>query len=125
MLSRSDRRQTERFDLEIPLSIRTLELPETLARMAVSTNISATGLCVATDLSLRVGTRVEISIRMPQHVSGQPSREWCCKGRVVRVEHDDCARERQWVGVEFHYYEILKGGGGARFQISPSGGQNE
>jgi hypothetical protein len=111
VLRYSDRRQTQRFDLEIPLSIRTLELPEAPARMAMSSNISATGICVATDLMLRVGTPIEISIRMPEQVSGLSSDQWCYRGRVVRIECADRWRKKLRLGVVFHYYEVLKNAG--------------
>jgi hypothetical protein len=124
MLSRRDRRQTERFDLEIPLSIRALEQPEAPARMAVSTNISATGLCVATDLMLQVGSSIEISFRMPEGVSGQPSHKNCYKGRVIRVEFNNFSREKLRVGVQLHYYEVLEVEG-AQIHNPRSGGQNE
>jgi hypothetical protein len=42
-MSERERRQCTRFDLEILLSIQTLELPRTRARTGKTENISATG----------------------------------------------------------------------------------
>jgi hypothetical protein len=114
-MSGNDRRQTARFDLEIPLSIRRIELPETPARIAVSSNVSVSGLCMETDLLLEVGTPVEISLRMPHQVTGNPSREWRCRGQVVRVQPRDLSHDHPSVGVQFQYYEVLRGDG-ARFE---------
>ena len=113
-LRRSDRRQTARFDMEIPVSIRPLDSPEMAARMAVSSNISSTGLCLATDLPAVVGMPVEVSLRMPQQVTGRPSQEWRCRGQVVRVQPRDVGHDKASVGVQFQYYEVR--GGRARFE---------
>jgi hypothetical protein len=114
-MTQNDRRKTVRFDMEIPLSIRTVEMPDEPPRMALSSNISASGLYVATDLPLKKDAPVEISMRMPQQVTGKPPREWRCVGRVVRVELHDLRHTKPCVGVEFQYYEVIAGPG-ARFQ---------
>jgi len=101
--------------MEIPLSIRQIGFPDEPARMALSSNISASGLYVATDLPLKTDTPVEISMRMPQQVTGKPPKEWRCMGRVVRVEPRDLRHEKPCVGVEFQYYEVISGPG-ARFE---------
>jgi hypothetical protein len=114
-MTRNDRRRTARFDMEIPLAIRTVGSPDEPARMALSSNISASGLYVATDLPLKKDAPVEISMRMPEQVTGKPAREWRCVGRVVRVEPFDLRHAKPCVGVEFQYYEVIPGPG-ARFQ---------
>jgi PilZ domain-containing protein len=108
-MARINRRQLTRFEMEIPLSIRVVELPETQARMGVSSNISASGLYLSTDLQLRVGAAVEISMRMPELVTGKPSSEWRCRGRVVRVEAKGQSDAEACVGIEFQYYEVMDG----------------
>jgi hypothetical protein len=114
-MTQNDRRHLTRFDMEIPLSIRVVETPETQTHMGVSSNISASGLYLTTDLRLKVGAPVEISMRMPEEVTGKPANEWRCRGRVVRVEPRDLRKARQCVGVELQYYEVIDGPG-ARFQ---------
>ncbi|MFI5091929.1 MAG: PilZ domain-containing protein [Candidatus Acidiferrales bacterium] len=114
-MSGQDRRQRARFDMEIPLSIRTLEIPRTRARTGKTKNISATGLYLASDLPLEVGAPLEISLLMPEQVTGKPACEWCCRGRVVRVQPPDERHENPGAAVEFHYYEVVDRKG-ARFQ---------
>jgi len=114
-MTQNDRRHLTRFDMEIPLSIRVVETPETQTHMGLSLNISASGLYLTTDLQLKVGTPVEISMRMPEQVTGKPSNEWRCRGRVVRVEPRDSCKAKPSAGVEFQYYEVIDGPG-ARFQ---------
>lgn len=106
-MNRDDRRRATRFEMEIPLWVRVPQSPELQERLAVSTkNISMIGLCFATDLPLVVGMLVEIILKMPEKVIGKPAREWCCKGRVVRVQPMDPFQAKRSVGVEFHYYEL-------------------
>ena len=107
-MKRTDPRQTARFDLEIPVSIRLLESLETPAHMAVSSNLSSAGVCLTTDLPVEIGMPVEVSLRMPQQVTGRPSQEWCCRGQVVRVQPRDVADDQPFVGVQFQYYEVRK-----------------
>ena len=108
-MNRNDRRQTARFNLEIPVSIRMVELPEAQAHTGVSSNVSASGVCLSTDLQLNVGAPVEISMRMPQQVTGKPPRDLRCRGQVVRVEANGVRDVKPCVGVQFHYYEVVEG----------------
>jgi c-di-GMP-binding flagellar brake protein YcgR len=82
-----ERRQSARVDLAILLTIQTLEIPKSAALMGLTENISATGVYLASDSPFEMGTRLEISLRMPEIVMGKPACEWCCRGRVLRVQH--------------------------------------
>jgi len=115
-MTQTDRRRTERFTMEIPVSIRRVEMPEAHAHSGVSSNISASGLFLSTDLQLNVGAPVEIALKMPAQVTGKTSRNWRCMGRVVRVEANEVRNAKGRVGVQFHYYEVMDGPGG-RLQI--------
>jgi PilZ domain len=75
--------------------------------MALSSNISVSGLYLATDLPLKVGAPVEIAMRMPEEVTGKPSSDWLCRGQVVRVEAEELPNEKHCVGVAFQYYEVI------------------
>jgi hypothetical protein len=114
-MSGQERRQRTRFDMEILLSIQTLEIPRTRARTGTTENISATGLFLASDLPFEMGAPLEISLCMPEQVTGKPACEWCCRGRVVRVQPRDECHEKPGAAVEFQYYEVIVRDG-ARFQ---------
>lgn len=105
-MARTDRRRTQRYELEIPLTIRTMDRPDAPVRSALCSNISATGLCLATDLPLNIGAPVEISLRMPEEVTGKPAQSWLCRGQVVRVAPDDMPNDKHSIGVAFQYYEV-------------------
>jgi len=110
-----ERRQSERIELEILLTIQTLETPKSAARMGMTENISATGLYLASDFPFEMGARLEISLRMPESVTGKPACEWCCRGRVVRVQARDEQHAKPRTAVVFHYYDVVAGEG-ARFK---------
>jgi hypothetical protein len=117
-MERLDRRQTARFKLKIPFWIRLPKSPETPACLAKASNISGTGLYFVADPplqgalqgALQVGTPVEMTLRMPEVVVGKHSREWRCRGRVVRVKPNRLRGVNWGVGVEFQYYDVLKNG---------------
>lgn len=109
-MERMGRRQTVRFQLSVPFWIRLPKSPDTPARLVEASNISATGLYFVTDLPLQVGTPVEITLRMPEVVVGKQSREWRCRGQVVRVKLGRLPDGKPGIGVEFQYYEVLKNG---------------
>jgi len=106
-MNEQERRQRTRFDLKIPLFIRPLKAPRTEEHAGVTENISATGLFLASDLALEVGAPLEISLQMPERVTGKPLCEWCCRGRVVRVQCRDERHEKPGAAVAFQYYEVV------------------
>lgn len=103
-----ERRYTPRLKLKIPISIRCLDSDESSPRTFESTDISARGLYFATDLPFKVGTPVQVTLRMPEEIAGRVLPEWCCHGRVVHVDACDGSPGESRVGVEIHYYEVLK-----------------
>ena len=106
-----ERRQSERIELEILLTIQTLETPKSAARVGMTENISATGLYLASDFPFEIGAPLEISLRMPERVTGKPACEWCCRGRVVRVQARDEQHAKPRAAVVFHYYDVVAGEG--------------
>jgi hypothetical protein len=109
-VERISRRQTTRFRLKVPFWIRLPKSPETPARLVKASNISGTGLYFISDLPLQIGTPVEVTLRMPEVVVGKHAREWCCRGKVVRVKPRRFPGRKPGIGVVFHYYEVLKHG---------------
>jgi|HubBroStandDraft_4_1064222.scaffolds.fasta_scaffold05760_5 hypothetical protein len=77
------------------------------SQRAETADISKSGLRIICDLPLAIGTPVEIFLRMPEEVMGEPPHEWCCRGRVVRVSEADPQNATRAIAVKFHYYEVL------------------
>ncbi len=57
---------------------------------------------------MREGEVVEILLKMPEEISGEPTNEWRCTGHVVRVELADFPRGKFGVGVQFYCYEASR-----------------
>ena len=105
-MTRTERRLAERFGLKIPLRVR-IANPAALDHTAESVDISARGICFATDLPLSKGTPVHLVFEMPEEVTHKPASEWCCTGHVVHVEPNSSPQGATCAGVRFDCYEVL------------------
>jgi len=103
-----ERRRSARYNLKIPLRVRPVEEPQSGERRAESENVSGRGIYFVSDLPFQVGTYLQIVFRMPEEVTGEASREWVCKGRVVRTDGASASGGKAGVGVEIQSYEVSK-----------------
>jgi hypothetical protein len=104
----SDRRLTIRHSFRTPIRIRLWKsaIPE---ERGESENLSEDGILFATNSVIPVGTVLEILLKMPEMITGQPTTEWLCSGHVVRVEPIDSPRGKLGVGVQFDCYHASRG----------------
>ena len=81
----SDRRVSPRHNFKLPLRVRILKsaIPE---QRTESENLSGGGIYFPTNSPLRVGTAVQVLLKMPEEITGEPTNEWLCSGHVVRIE---------------------------------------
>ena len=102
-----DRRLTVRHNIRTPIRIRRWKssIPE---ERGESENLSEQGILFATNSVIPVGTVLEILLRMPEMITGEPPTEWLCSGHVVRVEPIDSPRGRLGVGVQFDCYHVSR-----------------
>jgi len=103
-----DRRISNRHAVKTPLKVR-LWKSATPEHSGQSENISQQGMFFATDLSMGIGTVVELVLKMPKEITGEPETEWRCTGHVVRVAQVDTEVGTQGVGVQFDCYQVAKG----------------
>jgi hypothetical protein len=103
----SERRNSPRHLLRTALRVHASKC-EWDERRAESENLSEIGTFFATDAPIVVGSAVEILLKMPEEISGNPTTEWRCTGHVVRVEPADTPRRKVGVGVQFDCFEILQ-----------------
>jgi len=103
----SDRRLSLRHEIKTPLRIRLWKsaAPE---RRGESVNLSERGILFASDSSLPIGTVVEVLLKMPEEITGEPTTEWLCSGHVVRVNPIDSPRGKLGVGVQFDCYQVSR-----------------
>lgn len=103
----ADRRVVTRHEIKTPLRIRIWKsnIPE---QRAESINLSERGIFFATDSILHEGEAVEVLLKMPEEITGEPTTEWRCTGLVVRVEPVASAKGKLGIGVRFDCYEVCR-----------------
>ena len=102
-----DRRLTHRHSLRIPVRLRDWgsSSPD---RSGESIDISERGALVRTDLPLRAGALIDLWLKLPEEITGQPTTEWRCKGRVVRINDTPSLSYPSSVGVHFEWLDVLR-----------------
>jgi Tfp pilus assembly protein PilZ len=106
-LSPKDRRISTRHAVKTPLKVR-LWKSSTPEHAGQSENISEQGMFFATDLRMGIGSVIELVLKMPEAITGEPEAEWRCTGHVVRVSQVDTEVGTQGVGVQFDCYQVAK-----------------
>ena len=104
----SDRRLAQRFRLNIPLYIRAWksQAPE---RKVESVNVSECGAYFEIDTPLSEGEMMHIRLEMPKEITGNPTVEWRCAAKIVRVQPARSSSALLGVSVRFDYYEVAQG----------------
>jgi hypothetical protein len=87
----------------VPLRFRALNIPGSTEQTAESENISQRGLYFLTNVPLKVGTPVEVSLRMPPELAGKVSSDVKCVARVVHVRPG--AGGKAGIGLHIERYE--------------------
>jgi len=96
----------QRFRLKIPLYIRAWksQAPE---RKVESVNVSECGAYFETDTPPCEGKYAD-SAEMPKEITGNPTAEWRCTGKVTRVQPASFPGALRGVSVRFDYYEVAQ-----------------
>ena len=103
----SDRRSSRRHSLKIPLRLRIWGTPGPEQR-AESVDLSERGALLETRLPLLVGTALDLRLNLPEEMTGQPTTEWRCRGRVIRVAPRISLQRSAQVGVHFDWLQVLR-----------------
>jgi hypothetical protein len=103
----SDRRLAQRFSLSVPLYIRSWKSQAPEQRVD-SVNVSECGAYYETDTPPLEGAMMQIRLDMPKEVTGDPTVEWRCTGKVMRVRPGRSPGALQGVSVRFDYYEVSR-----------------
>ena len=103
----TERRSATRLNLKVPLRFRVIASKSTAFQESESVNLSQNGVYFFSQTPPAVGTQVELQMKMPSEISGQPSAHVRCTGHVVRVEPHDFAGGPPGVGVHFDRLEAV------------------
>jgi PilZ domain len=103
----SDRRVSLRHNFRVPIRVRIWKsgMPE---QRSESENLSEGGILFVTDTPIPIGTVLEVLLKMPEAITGEPTTEWLCSGHVVRVEPIDSPRGKLGVGMQFDCYQVSR-----------------
>jgi hypothetical protein len=111
--SAHERRTMRRFDMRLPAAVRLDELA-TLKLQTETQNVSARGVYFYLDREVEEGTRLEMTLTFPPHVTLTDSVRVRFTARVVRVEAPLPA-SRIGVAAVIEEYEFLRAGMGSEF----------
>lgn len=101
----ADTRTGQRFPLHLPIKI---ENGAKLQR-ALTHDLSAAGVFIEADPSLRVGAHVMFKITLPHELLGVAHDvDVECEGRVVRVEKGKAKRNRVGLACVIDRYEFVR-----------------
>ena len=105
--SLSNRRLAQRHNVKTALRVHIWKssVPE---ERAESVNLSQRGIFFVTNSPFQEGEAVEILLKMPKVITGDPPTEWRCTGLVTRVEPVESPKGKFGVGVRFDCYEVAR-----------------
>jgi PilZ domain len=104
-MNSSERRIDTRVNIRVPLRFRTLNNPGAAEQIAESENISQRGIYFETAVPLKIGTAVEVSLRMPQELAGKAQSDVRCMARVVHVRPTHGSDGKVGIGLHIERYE--------------------
>jgi hypothetical protein len=103
----SDRRLARRFCLAIPVYFRAWK-SQAPAQKVESINVSECGVYFQTDTPPHEGAMIQVRLEMPKEITGRPTDEWRCAGKVVRIDPGRSPQGLLGVSVRFDYYEVAR-----------------
>jgi hypothetical protein len=101
MTAAAERRQMTRHNLRTPLRFRSTGVAaDKTEHFTEALNISRGGFYFASSAPLQVGMPIEVTLRIPQEVTGSQTEEMHCTARVVHVKNEAYADGRIGFGAE-------------------------
>ncbi len=102
-------RKHRRFNLSLPVRVR-VKTEAAESQLPGSTkDIGAAGVYLVMPQALEPGSELEFEITLPGEVSGGRSIRLCCRGRVLRVNHQE-AENKVGVAATIERYEFAPSG---------------
>jgi hypothetical protein len=110
-LNAQDRRMMRRFDMRLPAVVRL----EGAGEFQTETqNVSARGVFLYLDRAVAAGTKLEVTLTFPPHITLTDAVRVRFTARVIRVEHP-LPSARVGTAALIENYEFLRSTGGADF----------
>ena len=103
----SETRTGKRFDLKLPISIEASDSANKLE--GLTDNLSAAGVFMHADASLKVGSKVNFEIVLPREMTGgKADVKLQCRGTVVRTEKGGPQGNKDGVACVIDGYEFVR-----------------
>src|SRR3954466_1106921 len=84
---RSDQRSMRRFSMQLPVQMSSPQKPDEV--VAITKDVSARGVYIYMDSEIAPETAIEFTLTLPPEITMTQSIRVRCKGKVVRVDHDN------------------------------------
>lgn len=110
-----ERRMMRRFDMRLPAVIRLPDAPEFYTE---TQNVSARGVFFYLDRAVEAGTKLEVTLTFPPHITLTEAVRVRFSARVIRVEHSQPSR-RIGTAAMIENYEFLRSNGQDFFGALP------
>jgi hypothetical protein len=102
-----ERRVTERFPLNLPMTVRWTTPSGIAEAQTESQDVSSGGIYFCLPEQIEDGSPVEVVMTLPNQITSVGRMHVCCIGRVQRTEVIDL--NRIGVAVQLEHYEFLRG----------------
>ncbi len=96
-IATSDRSVARRLSFKAPLRVRIWKSAGAESR-AESVDLSEKGIFFATDSLLKVGTQVQVLLKMPEEITGEPATE-CCAMATLYASNPSNPTPEGWASV--------------------------
>jgi len=83
-----ERRIGQRFPFNVPVSLR--DLSSALEGLGFTQDLSSRGAFLFTDMALREGAEIELTLKMPSEITLGESMRVRCRGRVLHRRRGSC-----------------------------------
>jgi hypothetical protein len=100
-----ERRSRQRFELQLPVSLRINGCDH--EEPGFTQDLSARGVYLYTDVQVKEGTAVELTLVMPAEITLAESMPVRCRGKVLRVVEHEPINHKVGIAVELQGYEYL------------------
>ncbi len=78
-----ERRIGQRFDFNLPVSLR--DVSSAIEGLGFTQDLSSRGAFFFTDMAMKVGSEVELTLKMPSEITLGENMQVRCRGRVLRI----------------------------------------
>lgn len=104
MTSSANQRNTRRFSLNLPVTVRTSEGAE--AALAATRDVSAQGVFFYLDTDVKEGSPIEFTLTLPPEITLTECIKVHCTGKVVRVHSKD-GDNKVGIAAAIEQYDII------------------